>query len=161
MLQPARHEPEPGDQMGSLEIVPHLGKFLRRGVLERIDRLFLVADRENGANHVARAGAGGKFGDQSSDDLPLFAAGILRFVDQEMIDAEIELVVNPGGVRAGEKCQRLIDQIVVIEQATPRLFFPITRQNSVGDGDQRRANGRGRSRRAGDPAMRERGLAPR
>ena len=78
-----------------------------------------------------------------------------------MIDAEIELVVNPGGVDAVEQRQRLVDQVVVIEQATPRLLLPVAPQNGVGDGDQRRRSDRGRSRRAGAPAMRKRGFAPR
>ena len=67
--------------------------------------------------HVARAGAGGEFGDQPPDDLPLLVAGILRLVDQQMIDAEIELVMHPGGVDVGQQRQRLVDQVVVIEQA--------------------------------------------
>ena len=138
MLEPAGHETEAGGQICALEVAAHLGKFFWRGVLKRIDRLLLVADREDGANHVARAGAGGEFGDQPEDDLPLLAAGILRFVDQEMIDAEIELVVNPGGIDAGEQRQRLVDQIVVIEQAAARLLVLVAPQNRVGDGEQRR-----------------------
>ena len=47
---------------------------------------------------VARAGAGGEFGDQPLDDLPLLRAGVLRLVDQHMVDAEVELVVHPGGI---------------------------------------------------------------
>ena len=129
----AGHEIKSAGQVRALEVAPHLGKFLWRGVLERIDRLFLVADRENRADHVARAGAGGEFGDQPEDDLPLLVAGVLRFVDQEMIDAEIELVMHPGGIDAGKKRERLVDQIVVIEEATARLFVLIACQHGVGD----------------------------
>ena len=56
-----------------------------------------------------------------------------------MIDAEIELVMNPGGVDVGQKRQRLVDEIVVIEQAAARLFLLITRQHSVSDDDERSA----------------------
>ena len=137
MLELAEHEFELGVLMCALEIAPHLGEFLRRGVLKRIDRLLLVADREDGAWRGARARAGGEFGDQSSDDFPLLAAGILRFVDQEMIDAEIELVMNPGRIDAAEQRQRLVDEIVVVEQAAARLLVLIALQNLVGDGEER------------------------
>ena len=40
--------------------------------------------------------------DQEPDDLPLLRAGVLRLVDQHMVDAEIELVVHPGGIDAAE-----------------------------------------------------------
>ena len=90
-----------------LEIAPHFGEFLRRGALERIDRLLVVADRENGARDAARAGAGGELGDQPSHDLPLLGAGVLRLVDQHMVDAEIELVVHPGGVDVGKQRRAL------------------------------------------------------
>jgi hypothetical protein len=82
--------------MRALEVTAHFGKFLRRRILKRIDRLFFVSHREHGAPRVARAGASGEFGGKTAHDLPLLAAGILRLVDQEMIDAEIELVVHPG-----------------------------------------------------------------
>ena len=146
MLSPERNEcsrrpgseTKPVGQMCALEIAAHLGEFLRRSVLKRIDRLLLVADGKDRPDHVTRAGAGGEFGDQTSDDLPLLAAGVLRLVDQEMIDAEVELVMNPGGIDAGEQRERLVDQIVVIEQAAARFLVVIARQHGVGDGDQRR-----------------------
>ena len=46
----------------------------------------------------ARAGAGEEFRRQRADDLPLLRAGVLRLVDQHVVDAAIELVVHPGGV---------------------------------------------------------------
>ena len=70
----------------------------RCGALERKDRLLLVADREHRAHHaVARAGAGGEFGDDVRDDVPLPRAGVLRLVDQHMVDAAVELVMHPAG----------------------------------------------------------------
>ena len=44
-----------------------------------------------------RAPPGDEFGDDGLDDLPLLRAGVLRLVDQHMVDAEIELVEHPGG----------------------------------------------------------------
>ena len=114
------------------------GEFFRRSVLERIYRLLLVADREHRARDAARAGAGGEFGGQPAHDLPLLVAGVLRLIDQNVIDAEVELVVHPGGVDVGQKRQRLVDQIVVIEQPAALLFLGVAGQHLVGDGEQRR-----------------------
>ena len=125
MLETARQEGEPARRMRAFEIAAHRGEFLRRRILKRIDRLLFVADGKDRPEYVARAGAGGEFGDQFSDDLPLLAAGILGLVDQEMIDAEIELVMNPGGIDAGEERERLVDQIFIIEQAAARLLVVI------------------------------------
>ena len=86
-----------------LEVAQHLGEFFRRGVLERIDRLFLVADREHGALYAARTGAGSEFSSEPAHDLPLLVAGVLRLVDQDMIDAEIELEMHPGRIDVGEQ----------------------------------------------------------
>src|SRR5271169_773288 len=114
MLELAEYEVEPAVPMHALEKAPHLRKFARRGALKRIDRLLLVADSENRAGAVVHPGAGSEFGDQPAHDLPLLVARVLRLVDQEMIDAEIELVMHPGCIDIGEKRQRLVDQVVVI-----------------------------------------------
>ncbi len=109
-----------------LKMQPSLGEFPRRGALEREDRLFLVADREDGAHHaVARARACGELGDDVIDDVPLPRARILRLVDQHMIDAAVELVMHPAGGSAVQQGQRLVDQIVVIEQAALQLLAAI------------------------------------
>ena len=92
------------------------------------------------ANNVrcdaARAGAGGEFVGQRADDLPLPRARILRFVDQDVIDAEIELVEHPGRGGVAEQRQRLVDQIVIVEQAAPVLLQPVARDDGVSDGEQ-------------------------
>jgi len=84
------------------------------GVLEREDRLLLVADREDGALKVARAPASGEFGHQPAHDIPLLVARVLRLVDQHVVDAEIELVMHPGGFDVAQERQRLVDQIVIV-----------------------------------------------
>ena len=72
---------------------------------------------------VARAGAGEEFGRPAPDDLPLLRARVLRLVDQHMVDAAVELVVHPGGaIRRVEQRERLVDQVVVVEQAAPVLL---------------------------------------
>ena len=82
-----------------LEEALHLRKFLRRSILKGIDRLFFVADGKYRTSYAARAGAGGKFSGKPNHDLPLLVAGVLRLIDQHVIDAEVELEMHPGRIR--------------------------------------------------------------
>ncbi len=127
MLKLTKFELQLGALMRGCKVSPHLVEFLRRGILERIDRLLLVADRENRAGAEMNARARGEFRDQSPDDLPLLVAGVLRFVDQQMIDAEIELVMHPGRIDIGEERQRLVDQVVIIDEAAALFLAVIAR----------------------------------
>ena len=87
--------------IAALESTAHVVEASRRGALEREDRLLLVADREDRARDVPRAPAPAvNSADQLRDDLPLLRARVLRLVDQHVVDAEVELVVHPGGVDA-------------------------------------------------------------
>ena len=110
----------------------------RRRALERKDRLLLVADREHRSHHaVARAGARGEFGDDVRDDVPLPRAGVLRLVDQHMVDAAVELVMHPARGDAVEHLQRLVDQIVIVEQAAFLLLAAVIGRRSRCDMKQR------------------------
>lgn len=71
------------------------------------------------------------------DDVPLPRAGILRLVDQHMVDAAIELVVHPLGGDAVEHRQRPVDQVVIVEQAAFQLLAPVVRGRRGGDMQQR------------------------
>ncbi len=71
------------------------------------------------------------------DDVPLPGAGILRLVDQHVIDAAIELVVHPAGGDARQHRQRLVDQIVIVEQAAFRLLAPVVCRRRGRDVEQR------------------------
>src|SRR5215470_20295397 len=74
-----------------LQRTPPFVELVRRGALEREDRLLLVADRKDGAKRaVARAFTRGEFGDDVGNDVPLPGTGILRLVDQHVIDAAVE-----------------------------------------------------------------------
>ena len=68
------------------------------GALEAEDRLLLVADREQRArtHPLARALAGKELLRQLVDDAPLLRAGVLRFVDQDVVEPAVELVEHPG-----------------------------------------------------------------
>ena len=139
MLELARDKIEPAVAIGALEMPPHQRELLRRRVLKRKDRLLLVADGENRARQIARALAGGEFGHQPPHDLPLLVAGILRLVDQNMVDAEIELVVHPGGIDVAQERKRLVDQVVIVEQAAAFLLGRVAPQHRVDDGEERAA----------------------
>ena len=89
-----------GRREGALEMPAHLVELraaprpgTRRSTASR------RRPRTSCACTLARAGAGGEFRDQRADDLPLLRAGVLRLVDQHVVDAEIELVEHPGGGR--------------------------------------------------------------
>ena len=127
------------DGLGQLIERPvHDLEFARSRALEREDRLFLVAHGENRALEEARAGAGEKFAREAPDDLPLLRARVLRFVDQHVIDALIELVVHPGRPLLAEQRQGLFDQVVVIEVSAPVLRRLVAGDHGIGDGDERR-----------------------
>jgi len=69
----------------------------------------------------------------------LLGARVLRLVDEHVVDAAVELVVHPGGALVLEQVERLVDQIVVIEQPAPVLLGAEAGDDRIGDGEQRAA----------------------
>ena len=67
------------------------------------------------------------------DDIPLPGAGVLRLVDQHVIDAAVELVMHPTGGDAVQHRKRLVDQVVIVEPAALLLFAPVIRRRRGGD----------------------------
>ncbi len=57
------------------------------------------------------------------DDLPLLGACVLRFINEDMVDAAVELVMHPGRGLILQKIGGLADEIVVIERAARALHF--------------------------------------
>ena len=113
------------------EPVAHLGELGWIGALEAEDRLLGVADHEDGA--LARRLALSPAKNSSvrlADHLPLVGIGVLRLVDQHMVDAAVELVEHPGSaLRRAEQPPRGDDQVVVVEHAAP----PLGRGEAAGD----------------------------
>ena len=66
------------------------------GALEAEDRLLDVADGEDGAHVLARALAGEELLGERRHHPPLLGIGVLRLVDQDVVDAAVELVQHPG-----------------------------------------------------------------
>ena len=87
---------------GEAGVARHVGEGSAHGVelrevgaLEAVDRLLLVADDEQGAHLAARAGVVEELRGQRVDDLPLLGAGVLRLVDEDVVDAAVELEHAP------------------------------------------------------------------
>ena len=96
MLEVPVNEWQAARRVRALKMAAHLRKGTRRGVLKREDGLLLVADRKNGTLHAACPFARKKLFRQKTDDLPLPGAGVLRLVNQNMVNALVKLVMHPG-----------------------------------------------------------------
>jgi hypothetical protein len=130
------------------------GEFLRPRALEGVDRLLLVTDREDRAAHMlTRSFAGKKLLGELAHHRPLVGAGVLRLVDQDVVDAAVELVLHPRpDVLPREQPYRARDQIGEVEEAARALELLVARDQLVGDdeggaagvehADQRDAAGR-------------------
>ncbi len=100
------------------------------GALEGIDRLFLVADGEDGATGFF---AGIELAGQGADDGPLFGGGVLGLVDQDVIDPAVQLVQHPGGGAAfGQQGGGAGDQIGEVQR--PALSLGGLVEGGVGAG---------------------------
>src|SRR5215470_6486699 len=126
MVEPYKTPGNVGGKEVLLEMPPCRVVFARCGALERENRLLFVAHGEDRTSQwPPQAGAGAEFLHQPFDDVPLFFAGVLRFVDQYVIQTEIELVVHPVRVARGEQAMGPVDQIVIVEETAALLFVAI------------------------------------
>ncbi len=107
-----------------LKAVQRFDEGLRAGALESEDRLPGVTDDEERARRavvLVRLGLEIVL-DDGLDEVPLSLVGVLRLVDQHMVDALVELVADPFGYALGlEKRTRAADQIVEIDHAGQAL----------------------------------------
>ena len=112
------------------EIILHVGIDLRIGALKAEDRLFEIADHEQAAELVTLAAPGKIFLHQRADHLPLQQVGILRLINQHVIDAAVELEAHPiGGARFAQQARGGGDHVVIIDHPGPVLGrAPILRQ---------------------------------
>ena len=96
------------ERLGPLpEFAADLAEPRRVRALETVDRLLLVADGEQRAQLVAPAGAREKLRRQTLDDGPLRGIGVLRLVDEDVVDAAVDLEEHPGrGIGARQEVLR-------------------------------------------------------
>ena len=97
-------------------------KLRRLGALKAENRLFLVPHHEKRPRRRAGGSrlSGEKLLAQLADDTPLLGAGVLAFVDENVIESAVEFVHHPGrGIAALKQAQCFDDQVVVIQNTTP------------------------------------------
>ena len=124
----------------ALEGAAHLAEPRRVSALEREDRLLLVADGEQRAELLACPGAGEELGGKRLDDAPLRRVGVLRLVNQDVVDAAVDLVQHPGGgVGARQQRLGLYDQIVIVERGFGQLASLVIGLHGVCETEHRRA----------------------
>src|SRR5258708_17274644 len=100
----------------------HAAKFLRVGALKTVDGLLGVADCENRPLAVARTATAEEFLGERRDDPPLLRIGVLRLVDEDMVEPAIELEEYPGGdARPIQEIAALEDEVVIVELVMERL----------------------------------------
>jgi hypothetical protein len=113
---------------------------LGRGALEREDRLLLVGDGEYGAAHRSGAQAAEKLRRQGAKDVPLLGRRVLALVQQDMLEAAVELEEHPRGIGLhGQQPMRIGDQVGEIQAAARDLGAFV--QSAVSQGERERARG--------------------
>ncbi len=122
-------------------------KMLRRGALEAVDRLLLIANREERATGLSRAFTGEEFLRQQFGDAPLRARVVLRLVNQQMADAPIKPVEHPCRAVL-EQRDRAVDQIIIVEGAIGLLAGLVALDDRIREREQGRAGPRGLQRDA-------------
>ena len=116
----------------------HLVELLRLRALEREDRLLLVADREDRARDLARARAGEELGRSAAGRSPIASGSCPAPRRSARGRCRGRACSAPRRrARSASRCERLVDQVVVVEQAAPVLLGAIALDHLVRDGDQR------------------------
>ena len=115
----------------------HAFEFFGNRALKAENRLFFIADGKDRPVLRFASRSGEKFVRQSFDDRPLVGAGVLRFVNQNVIDAAVQLEQNPRrGVRRFQQMFRRRDQIVVVHDAAFGFQRRVAVQNRRADFQQ-------------------------
>src|SRR6266851_9865208 len=139
------------------EVQAHAAKLFRVGTLKTVDGLLGVADCEDRPPALARAATAEEFLGERRDDSPLLRIGVLRLIDEDMVEAAVELEENPrrdaGPV---QEIAALEDEVVVVEFGVKRLVALVLLEERVREPDQRGARvqegaGAARSQDRADP----------
>ena len=130
------------------KILPHPFKFMRIRSLKRINRLLAVAHHKHGAVFVLGAAAVKKFVGNRADDSPLVGRGILRLVNQNIVNTAVELIQHPvRHLRIFKQAPRIDNQILVIGLGMQAFVFLIPLQQLVGQIQHRPRRGKNAQRR--------------
>ena len=109
--------------------------------LEGIDGLLLITHREDAALFFPCTQPREEFPGQRPHNTPLFRVGILRLIQQDMIQPVIQLEQNPGAAWIIEQFARARDQIIVIQQAGIFLGRLVAAQHGLTNREKRHAGG--------------------
>src|SRR6478672_1872859 len=109
----------------AFEMLPRLLEAARVGPLEPVDRLLEIADHEERpVPFLALAGPAEELVDEPTDDLPLCGVGVLRLVDQHMVDLAIQLVPDPVA-HSGLRKEPLRPPYEIVEIGDPGTAFRV------------------------------------
>ena len=85
-----------------------------------------------------RAVAGEEFLRQRADHVPLHRAGVLRLVDQDVVEPAVELVEHPlHRCRGAQQVGGAGDEVVEVERGAARLGLAVALQHRIAEPDQR------------------------
>ena len=121
-----------------IEMLALLFKLARVGPLKGKNRLFFIAHGKQCAHRLMAVLAGEKLIGQSTNKPPLRRAGILRFIDQNMLQPAIDFEQHP--LRRAMPAQQPIgrgNQIVIIQHGARRFGGCIIIHQSGGKSQQR------------------------
>ena len=119
-------------------MLAHAGEGARIRALKAVDRLLAVADREHGAQPAGRVVADKKFRGEDRDDFPLLGIGVLRLVNQDVVEPAIELEQHPGrDAVVPQQVERGQHQIVVVELRVQALALAIGVDQRGAEANQR------------------------
>ena len=126
----------------ALYLAQHLLEDIGVRPLEGIDRLLPVTHHEQGARLAAvTAFACEELARQRLHDLPLHGAGVLRLVDEQVLDAAVELEQHPGGIRLLVQEFRRPDDEVLEVIGTTRPLGRLEAMHDGGSQPQQRQRG--------------------
>ncbi len=113
---------------------------LRLRALETVDRLLFVAHREQRRHAIAHALAREEVRAQPFDDMPLLGAGILRLVDQNVVDPRVKFIEHPfRRFLPRQKAQRLRDEVFEIERGAGALGRLVAHEDRFREAQERDA----------------------
>ena len=117
----------------------------RVGPLEAVNGLLEIADHEERARApLGLARAAEIFIDQPLDDLPLRGVGVLRFVDQHVVDLAVELVAHPlAHAGFAQQATSPFDKVVEVGDSGRALGLRVGRRECL-PGAQPRGDVRGK-----------------
>ena len=130
----------PGVADAPFEIFTHRQECSRIRALKAVDRLLGVAHGKDRAQAVANALTGEKLLGEGRHDLPLLGVGVLCLVDQNVVEAAVQLEEHPWrDAGPAQQIEGGRDQVVIVEHPLGALGGCIRIHQRTAQTDQRAA----------------------